>query len=101
MIATTIKEDVTQFFLNDENSRLVPGKKDSKTFKKVKKQKRYLNETMLSLHKKFINTASYVISYAQFCRLRPSKNPMKEIRVSARYMQTQILLYPLSTETKS
>lgn len=51
LIATTIKEEVTQFFLNDENSRLAPRKKDSKTFKKVKKQKRYHNETMLSLHK--------------------------------------------------
>lgn len=46
-------------------------KKDCKTLKKIKKQKRYLNDTMLSLHKAFLKTVPYKTSYGQFCRLRP------------------------------
>lgn len=64
---------VRDFLEEDRNSRLCPGKKDTITRHKKKKQKRYLNETMKNLHKAFIKTNSEykTMSYATFCRLRP------------------------------
>lgn len=47
---------------------MAPGKK---TRKKIKKQKRYLNETMLKLYPKFLKEAQYKIAYSYFCKLRP------------------------------
>uniref|UniRef100_A0A8D8Z5S4 Uncharacterized protein n=1 Tax=Cacopsylla melanoneura TaxID=428564 RepID=A0A8D8Z5S4_9HEMI len=67
-----VKGAVCKFLEDDENSRMTPGKKDTITVKKCKKQKRYLNDTMLNLHKKFIKSQTlYKISYPVFCRLRP------------------------------
>lgn len=70
-IVAELKENVRQFLEDDENSRQAPGKKDCITRKKIKKQKRYLNDTMKNLHKKFNNSVSYKISYALFCKFRP------------------------------
>lgn len=71
LLTVQIQDGVIKFLEEDENSRLAPGKKDCKTFKKVKKQKRYINDTMLNLHKKFVSSISYSISYSLFCRYRP------------------------------
>lgn len=66
------KELVKQFLIKDENSRLCPGKRDTITYRKLKKQKRYLNDTMKSLYKKFkYCNSSCHISYATFCKFRP------------------------------
>lgn len=46
------------------------AKKDVKTVKKLKKQKRYLNDTLKNLHQKFIENHSK-ISFSFFCKLRP------------------------------
>ncbi|XP_031338109.1 uncharacterized protein LOC116175586 [Photinus pyralis] len=63
---------VTDFLEMDENSRMCPGKKDTVTFRKCKKQKRYLNDSLMNLHKKFLAAHSNLkISYASFCKLRP------------------------------
>ncbi|KAK5649064.1 hypothetical protein RI129_003956 [Pyrocoelia pectoralis] len=67
----TIKEDVISFYQRDENSRLCAGKKECITYKKVKKQKRYMNYSLKSLYKKFIIEKEIKISYTSFCRLRP------------------------------
>lgn len=66
-----VKEDVISFFQNDENSRLCAGKKECITFKKVKKQKRYMNYSLKSLYKKYLSEEKFKISYSTFCRLRP------------------------------
>lgn len=71
LLTVQIQDDVKKFLEEDENSRLAPGKKDCKTFKKVKKQKRYINDTMINLHKKFVSSISYSISYSLFCKYRP------------------------------
>lgn len=62
---------VQEFFEDDANSRLAAGKKEFITRKQVKKQKRYLNDSLLKLHKKFLKTTPLIISYSLFSRLRP------------------------------
>lgn len=66
-IHNQIKHDVCHFLEQDENSRLAPGKKDTKTMNKDKRQKRFLNDTLQNLHKKFINESPY----SHFCQFRP------------------------------
>lgn len=62
---------VQKFFEDDSNSRQAAGKKEFVSRKQVKKQKRYLLDTMKNLHKKFLKTTPCVISYSLFTRLRP------------------------------
>ena len=47
------------------------GKKDHKTKKKVKIQKRLLLDTLKNLHQKYIRSHNIKLSYSSFCRLRP------------------------------
>lgn len=49
----TTKRHIIEFLEKDENSRLCPGKKDTITRNKDKRQKRYLNDSLLNLHKEF------------------------------------------------
>lgn len=66
------KNMVIKFLEQDENSRLTSGKKETKTRKKVKKQVRFLNDSLRNLHKKFIENSNLKrLSYATFCKLRP------------------------------
>jgi len=63
---------VRTFLEEDVNSTLAPGKKDTVTSRQIKKQKRFLNDTMLNLYKKFIETHPHEkMSYVTFSRLRP------------------------------
>lgn len=63
---------VTSFLLKDENSRVCPGKKDTITFHKQKKQKRYLNDTLKNIYEKFKKSyPTLKISYPTFCKMRP------------------------------
>ncbi|KAF9417738.1 hypothetical protein HW555_005245 [Spodoptera exigua] len=68
---TIIQGLVQKFFEDDSNSRQAAGKKEFVSRKQVKKQKRYLLDTMKNLHKKFLKTTPCVISYSLFTRLRP------------------------------
>jgi len=49
-----VKFEVQQFLELDCNSKLCPGKKDCVTQGSVKKQKRFLTDTMENLHRKFL-----------------------------------------------
>ncbi|KAJ8719460.1 hypothetical protein PYW08_011635 [Mythimna loreyi] len=69
-IPESYKRAVHNFFEDDSNSRMGAGKKEFITRKTVKKQKRYLLDTVMNLYKKFI-TGNFKISYQTFCRLRP------------------------------
>lgn len=67
-----IKNCVRLFFERDDVSRLTTGKKQTKTKTKMKKQKRFLMDTIRNVHRKFL--AEYPnrkISYSLFCHLRP------------------------------
>lgn len=71
-LATGIKESVTMYFEEDENSRMCAGKKEFITKGKVRKQKRYLTDSLQNLHKKYLEAnPQYKISYSAFCKLRP------------------------------
>lgn len=61
---------VRAFYENDDNSRLGAGKRECLTRKGVKKQKRYLSDSIANLYKKF-QAEHFKISYTTFCRLRP------------------------------
>lgn len=69
--SSKLEKIVIEFFEEDCNSRLCPGKKDSITKDKIKKQKRLLQDTMKNLHTKFIKKKYISLSYTMFCRLRP------------------------------
>lgn len=63
---------VQEFLEDDKHSRLTAGKNEFVTRKKVKKQKRYLCDTMKSLHKEFLRANPNVkIGYSTFCRFKP------------------------------
>ena len=70
---------IIEFLERDDNSRMMPGKKDFKTVRgkeglgKEKKQKRILNDYMKNLHEKYLAEFSQrKISLAMFCRFRPA-----------------------------
>ncbi|XP_041942794.1 uncharacterized protein LOC121705696 isoform X1 [Alosa sapidissima] len=67
------KESVISFLCRDENSRLLPGKKDTITKNKVRTQRRVLTKTMKELHALYISEVDtkLCVSYRQFLRLRP------------------------------
>lgn len=74
-IKYTVKQqlikDIKLFFEDDDISRMTSGKKEFITRNKIKKQKRYLNDTLHNLHQKFtLRFPQHNISYSFFCKLR-------------------------------
>lgn len=67
------KNSIEKFLEDEENSMISPALKDTVTRKKIKKQKRFLCDSLENLHKKYNAQVpqSYRVSYASFCRLRP------------------------------
>ncbi|KAF9415659.1 hypothetical protein HW555_006758 [Spodoptera exigua] len=84
------RKEIEVFFEDDENSRLCSGKKECITRNKVRKQKRYISDTLVNLHEKFLKTSSYTISYSAFCKMRPFWWETKEhtIQGTARKIRT-------------
>lgn len=66
-----VKTAVQSYFELDANSCMAPGKNDTITYEKVKKQKRYLVDSLENLHIKFLQSHNFRISYSSFCRLKP------------------------------
>lgn len=63
---------VVNFYEDDSNSRLGAGKKEFITRKSERKQKRYMLDSLVGLHKKFQQQKSqFKLSYQTFCKLRP------------------------------
>lgn len=60
-----------RFYEDDANSTLARGKKDCIVKNKIKKQKRFLNNSLRFLYMKFRQKSESVISYTIFTRLRP------------------------------
>ncbi|XP_049871225.1 uncharacterized protein LOC126373477 [Pectinophora gossypiella] len=69
-IPESYKRAVQNFFEDDSNSRMAAGKKEFISRNTVRKQKRYLLDTVFNLYKKF-KTGNIKLSYQTFCRLRP------------------------------
>lgn len=71
-IPTHVKSSIRAFYDWDDVSRVTTGRKQTITRNKVKKQKRFLVDTLLNLHRKFLSeNANRALSYTLFCRLRP------------------------------
>lgn len=62
---------IRQFYEDDSNSRCAAGKKECITRNGIKKQKRFLLDSLKNLHQKFLSTNSLTIGYSLFCQLRP------------------------------
>lgn len=71
LLQLQIVKEVQDFIERDEFSRCCPGKKDTVTKNKLKKQKRLLNKPLKEIHQEFIKQSSTKISYSLFCRLKP------------------------------
>ncbi|XP_036929141.1 uncharacterized protein LOC119005523 isoform X2 [Acanthopagrus latus] len=68
----TLHNKVLSFLTRDENSCLAAGKSQTITRGKIKKQKRFLNDTMRNLHRRFLlESFDCKISYSLFCRMQP------------------------------
>lgn len=66
-----LKEKVVSFMEREDNSTVMPGKKDCSAGK-IKIQKRVLNDYLHNLHSKFcLKNPEIKISRALFCRFRP------------------------------
>ena len=67
----TVVKCISDFFERDDISTQAPGKRDTITRGGVKKQKRYLADTIANTHKKFLSEHPMQMSYSTFCRYRP------------------------------
>ncbi|XP_065218710.1 uncharacterized protein LOC135844432 [Planococcus citri] len=68
---TLVKQEVCRFFEDDEVSLMSPSKSDQIVFKKVKKQKRFLTNSLQYLYTKFCEKSSFNLAFSTFCKLRP------------------------------
>lgn len=66
-----LQRAITEFFLCDDVSRATAGVKETVTRNKIKKQKRYILQSMKKLHIKFCSTFNKKISYSCFVKNRP------------------------------
>ena len=73
-----LSEKVVFVLERDDNSRLMPGKKDfKKVAKRVSKRKRMLNNHLRNLYLKFISENFRIkISLSSFCRMRPTHSSL-------------------------
>ena len=65
-----MEKKVIDFYLEEVNSTTAPGKKETITKNKVKKQKKYLTDSLKNIHKKFVR-GGMKISYDAFRKLKP------------------------------
>lgn len=65
------RKAIQDFLLDDEYSTSTSGKKETITRKKIKKQIRFLNDSLINLHKLFVKKTGIQISYETFRRYRP------------------------------
>lgn len=71
-ILDKLRSEVVGFLCRDDNSRVKPGKKSTKTVQKEKKQIRLLSDSLKNLYSKFLSeSVKRKISYSFFCRLKP------------------------------
>ena len=70
-LTKTMCKKVMCFYNRNDNSRLMAGMRQTKTRKKIKKQRRVLLHNLKVLYNKFLSEEKTKLSYSQFCRLRP------------------------------
>ena len=71
-ISKEVEKKIISFLERDDNSRITTGKKETVTKSKKKMQKRFLVESMRTLHQKFkMEHPEVAVSYSEFCKRRP------------------------------
>lgn len=65
-----LKKDIVNFFERDDISRITAGRKECVSRDKIRKQRRYLLDSMKNLHKIF-QAENTKVSYSYFCKQRP------------------------------
>lgn len=70
-VGDSLLSGVRAFYSRDDVSRITTGKRQTITWKKNKKQKRILLDTMKNLHIRFLAEEESSNSYSLFCLLRP------------------------------
>lgn len=66
-----VKNCIREFFEDDAVSSMSPNKNDIIVKNKVRKQKRYLSNSMKYLFIEFCEKNPFTVSYSAFCKLRP------------------------------
>lgn len=66
-----LRRMIVNFNIRDDNSRATAGKKETVTKNKVKKQKRFLLNTVSNLYRLFKKECSVPCSLAYFAKMRP------------------------------
>jgi len=70
-LSKRLENEVLAFFERDDVSTLTTGLKRTLTKKKVKRQKRLLQDTLHNLFKKFLEESKINVSFTTFWRLKP------------------------------
>lgn len=71
-IIEDMKKSIVDFYVRDDNSRIMPGKKDTITKHKKKMQKRLISDHIKNVHLKYLaENPQRKVSYSLFCALRP------------------------------
>lgn len=79
--AQSTAQAVEGFLTEDTNSVVSPGKKEF-CYKGQKQKIRYMTDSLVGLHEKFVASSQIRLSYAQFTRLKPPY--IKKPKVTAR-----------------
>lgn len=66
-----IQNRVLNFLLQDDNTIIGPGRRDTVTRKKIVRQKRYMTTSIKNLHRKFCAEHKNIISYSRFNSFKP------------------------------
>ena len=64
------RRSVIEFYQRDDVSRLTTGKKETKSMKGIKQQKRFLLDTLKNSHMKYLMEHPGQLSYSLFCSYR-------------------------------
>lgn len=62
---------ILDFFDDDTVTRIAADKKEYITKNRIRKQKRYLTDTLINLYKKFTHNTNVKVTYQTFCKYRP------------------------------
>lgn len=71
-LSTLVRSNIEEFYERDDVSRMTAGRHETVTKHKIKKQRRYLKDTMVNLHKKYNESnPRFRVSRATFYKFKP------------------------------
>ncbi|CAG5040971.1 unnamed protein product [Parnassius apollo] len=93
-----LKEQLILEFFDDEEMTRIAADKKNITKNQIRKQKRYLTDTLTNLYKKFTHNSNVEVTYQRLYKYRPlwvlypkeSSEKVQEIRVLAKFILMSI-----------